>query len=154
MLYQLASIVSKKLDPFGGCNNFYKLGYPYYCWPEEYNHISSDRARYRWLPVKSQIEYHSLCIYVRYTDNTVLISVHVCHLIHQLVLVLNIIIPPDLRNDLLILIAVADCQEHSILFDMQLLAMWWKLSDDIAKSHAFSRTVYINIFCVGDYNFP
>ena len=94
---------------------------------------------------------HICAIHRQYT---VLISVHVCHLIHQLVLVLNIIIPPDLRNDLLILIAVADCQEHSILFDMQLLAMWWKLSNDIAKSHAFSRTVYINIFCLGDYNFP
>ena len=36
---------------------------------------------------------------VRYTDSTVLINV--CNLIHQLFLVLNIVIPPDLRNNLL-----------------------------------------------------
>ena len=32
--------------------------------------------------------------------------------------------------------------------------MWWnKLPDDITKSRAFLEQ-YINLFCVGDYNFP
>ena len=126
MLYQLGSNVSKKLDPFSGCNNFYKLGCPYYCWPEEIqSYLFKYRARYRCIDGYQLSLKLSIVPYVRYTYSTVLmISVHVCHLIHQLVLVLNIIIPPDLHNDLLILISAADCQEHSILFDMQLLASY------------------------------
>ena len=45
----------------------------------------------------------SIVPYVRYTDSTLLISV--CHLIHQLFLVLNTVIPPDLQNDLLMFVA-------------------------------------------------
>ena len=38
----------------------------------KYNHISSNRARYRWLPVESQIEYRSLCaIHIQYNSTCV-----------------------------------------------------------------------------------
>ena len=86
---------------------------------------------------------------MRYTDSTVLISV--CHLIHQLFLVLNIVIPPDLQNDLLIFVT-ADCQEHSILFDMQLLCGGINFLMTL-QNHVLFLEQYINLFCVGDYNF-
>ena len=107
----------------------------------KYDHISSHRSRLRWLPVESQIEYRSLCAIHRQCSS------------HQCVP----LDPPivfgtqhSYSTRSLEQFANTHCcrltkMQRSFRYAA---AMWWnKLSDDIAKSRAFSGTVYRYLLC-------
>ena len=107
----------------------------------KYDHISSHRARLRWLPVESQIEYRSLC------------AIHRQYSSHQCVP-----LDPPIVFGTQHSYSTRSLERFANIHCCRLTktqrsfryaaAMWWnKLSDDIAKSRAFSGTVYRYLLC-------
>ena len=107
----------------------------------KYDHISSHRARLRWLPVESQIEYRSLC------------AIHRQYSSHQCVP-----LDPPIVFGTQHSYSTRSSERFANIHCCRLTktqrsfryagAMWWnKLSDDIARSRAFSGTVYKYLLC-------